>query len=92
MPGMSLGQSVIVENVVGAGGSIGVGRVVRAAPDGYTVNVGNWSTHVVNGAMYAGDQRDLDPVTALPGSAQLIVTKNSLFAKTMSESLLAKSQ
>jgi tripartite-type tricarboxylate transporter receptor subunit TctC len=46
----TLGQSVIVENVSGAGGSIGVGRVARAAPDGYTVSIGHWSTHVVNGA------------------------------------------
>src|SRR5262245_11005830 len=43
-----LGQNVVVENVSGASGSIGVGRVVRAAPDGYTVSIGNWPTHVVN--------------------------------------------
>jgi tripartite-type tricarboxylate transporter receptor subunit TctC len=46
----SLGQSVIIENVSGGGGSVGVGRVARAAPDGYTVSIGHWSTHVVNGA------------------------------------------
>src|SRR5215831_14174383 len=46
----SLGQSVIIENVTGGGGSIGVGRVARAAPDGYTVSIGHWNTHVVNGA------------------------------------------
>src|SRR6266852_5880632 len=46
----SLAQSVIVENVSGAAGSIGVGRVARAAPDGYMVSIGHWSTHVVNGA------------------------------------------
>src|SRR5215218_9440711 len=44
-----LGQPVIVENVVGAGGSVGVRRAVQAAADGYTVSVGNWSTHVING-------------------------------------------
>ena len=47
-----LGQPVIVENVSGAGGSIGVGRVARAAPDGYTLIIGITSTHVFNGAMY----------------------------------------
>ena len=48
----SLRQSVIIENVSGAGGSIGVGRVARAAPDGYTVSIGHWQTHVLNGASY----------------------------------------
>src|SRR5262249_50551549 len=49
----SLGQTVIIENVTGAAGSIGVGRVARAAPDGYTLSIGHWSTHVVNGAIYS---------------------------------------
>jgi tripartite-type tricarboxylate transporter receptor subunit TctC len=49
----SLGQPVIVENVTGAGGSIGVGHVAHAAPDGYTIGIGNLSTHVINGATYA---------------------------------------
>ena len=48
-----LGQPIIIENVAGAAGSVGVGRVVRAVADGYTVSVGNWSTHVLNGAIYA---------------------------------------
>ena len=48
----SLGQTIIIENVTGAAGTIGVGRVARAAPDGYTVGIGHWSTHVVNGAIY----------------------------------------
>ena len=49
----SLGQPIIVENIVGAGGSIGAGRVAHAAPDGYTLVIGTWGTHVVNGAVYA---------------------------------------
>src|SRR3984893_14846564 len=47
---VALGQQVIVENVAGAGGSVGVGRVVRAPADGYTISIGHWSTHVVNRA------------------------------------------
>jgi len=50
---VSLGQSVIVENVSGAAGSLAVGRVARAVPDGYTLILGNLGTHVVNGAIYA---------------------------------------
>src|ERR1700681_2402267 len=46
---VSLGQPIVIENVTGASGTVGVGRAVRAAPDGYTVSVGNWPTHVVNG-------------------------------------------
>ena len=48
----SLGQPILVENVAGAAGSLGVGRVARAAPDGYTLIVGQWSTHVANAAIY----------------------------------------
>jgi tripartite-type tricarboxylate transporter receptor subunit TctC len=48
----TLGQSIVVENVTGTGGSIGVGRAAGAAPDGYTVSTGNWSTQVANGAIY----------------------------------------
>src|SRR5947199_1706471 len=48
-----LGQPVVIENVPGAGGNLGVGRVARAEPDGYTIGIGQWSTHVVNPATYA---------------------------------------
>src|SRR2546427_1982369 len=48
----SLGQIIIVENTTGAAGTIGVGRVARAAPDGYTISIRHWGTHVVNGAIY----------------------------------------
>src|SRR5215475_650102 len=64
----SLGQPLLIENVVGAAGSIGVGRVARTAPDGYTISIGHWSTHVVNGAIYDLSYdllRDLEPVARL---------------------------
>ena len=48
-----LRQPVIIENVTGAAGSIGAGRVARAQPDGYMLDVGQWSTHVTNGAIYS---------------------------------------
>src|SRR5262249_416881 len=48
-----LGQTIIIETVSGASGNIGTGRVYRAAPDGYTIGMGNWATHVANGAIYA---------------------------------------
>jgi tripartite-type tricarboxylate transporter receptor subunit TctC len=51
--GRALGQSIIVENVAGADGSIGVGRVARARPDGYTIEFGFLSTNVLNGAFYS---------------------------------------
>jgi tripartite-type tricarboxylate transporter receptor subunit TctC len=84
----ALGQPVIVENVVGAAGSIGVGRVARAAPDGYTLSTGNWSTHVVNGAIYALPYdllNDLEPVALLATNPQLIVTKNSVPARDLKQ-------
>jgi tripartite-type tricarboxylate transporter receptor subunit TctC len=86
--GRTLGQRVIVENVVGAGGSIGVGRVVRAAPDGYTISVGNWSTHVVNGAIYDLGYdlvTDLKPVALLPSAPQLIVARKDIPASNLGE-------
>src|SRR6186997_2337295 len=49
----ALGQTIVVDNTTGAGGSIGTGKVIRAAPDGYTVSIGHWGTHVVNGAYYS---------------------------------------
>ncbi|MEP7031186.1 MAG: tripartite tricarboxylate transporter substrate binding protein BugD [Pseudolabrys sp.] len=78
---ISLGQTVLIENVTGAGGSLGVARAVRAAPDGYTVSIGHWSTHVVNGAIYPLTYdllTDFEPVALLPSNPQLIVAKNTI--------------
>ena len=86
--GKSLGQTVVVDNTVGAGGSIGVGRVARAAPDGYTVSIGHWSTHVVNGAVYALNYdllKDLEPVAMIGGNSMLIVSKAAVPAKNLGE-------
>jgi tripartite-type tricarboxylate transporter receptor subunit TctC len=84
----SLGQTIVIENTTGAAGSIGVGRVVRAPADGYTVGIGHWSTHVVNGAIYPLTYdllKDLDPVALLPANPQLIVTRPSISAKDLKE-------
>jgi tripartite-type tricarboxylate transporter receptor subunit TctC len=85
---VDLGQPIVIENVPGAAGSVGVGRVVHAVPDGYTVSVGNWSTHVLNGAIYALQYdllNDLAPVALLPTAPQLIVAKGALPAANFRE-------
>ena len=60
----ALGQPVVIENVAGAGGNLGVGRLARAAPDGYTVGIGQWSTHVVNAVTYNAALRCADRLRA----------------------------
>ena len=85
---VALGQSVVIENVTGAAGSIGVGRVVRAAADGYTIGIGNLSTHVVNGAIYPLPydlQKDLEPVALVSTNPLLVVTSNALPARNLRE-------
>jgi tripartite-type tricarboxylate transporter receptor subunit TctC len=85
---ISLGQPVIIENVTGASGTIGVGRAVRAAPDGYTVSIGNWPSHVVNGAIYALPYdvlKDFEPVARLPSNPYVIVARKDLPAANLKE-------
>ncbi|HEY1288461.1 MAG TPA: tripartite tricarboxylate transporter substrate-binding protein [Burkholderiales bacterium] len=87
----SLGQTVLVEDITGAGGNIGVGRVVRAAPDGYMVSIGHIGPHVINGAMYQLPYdllKDLAPVGMFVTNPQIIVTKNALPSKDL-KSLIA---
>ena len=82
----SLGQTVVVENVTGAGGNIGVGRVVRAAPDGYMVSIGHIGPHVINGAMYQLEYdllKDLAPVGMFVTNPQVVVSKNGLPSKDL---------
>ena len=88
---VSLGQQVIIEDVAGAGGSVGVGRVVRAPPDGYTVSIGHWSTHVINGAIYDLPYdllKDLEPVARLPANPQWIIAKKSVPATNLKELIM----
>src|SRR5882757_948323 len=82
-----LGQSILIENVTGAAGTIAVGRVARAAPDGYTLVIGNWASHVVNSAIYKTPfdyVADFEPVARLSGNPYIIVGKNAL-PKTLPE-------
>src|SRR5207302_7523947 len=84
----SLAQSVIVENVSGAAGSIGLGRVARAAPDGYTVSIGHWSTHVVNGATMPLPYdllADFEPVSLLADTPIWMVARKALPPKDLTE-------
>ena len=86
----TLGQTILIENVTGAAGSLGVGRVVRAAPDGYTVSIGHLGTHVSNGAIYKLGYdlvTDLEPVALLPSNPMIIVSKNAVPAKSLGELL-----
>ena len=83
-----LGQTIIIENVTGADGSIGVGRVARAAPDGYTLSIGQWSTHVLNGAAYALTYdllRDFEPVALIATNPEIIVSNTAVPAKDLHE-------
>jgi tripartite-type tricarboxylate transporter receptor subunit TctC len=84
----TLGQTVVVENVTGAGGTIGMARVARAAPDGYQLVVGQWTTHVGGGAIYPLQFHVLDdfaPVSLLTNSPLWIIGKNDLPAKNLKE-------
>jgi tripartite-type tricarboxylate transporter receptor subunit TctC len=83
-----LGQPVVVENVSGAGGSIGVARAARAAPDGYTLSIGNWLSHVGASAVYPVQYdvlKDFAPVSLLTMSPVLVIAKNSFPANDLKE-------
>ena len=84
----AIGQTVLVENTTGAGGTIGVGRVVKAAPDGYLIGIGHIGTHVVNGAIYKLDYdllTDLEPVAMIATNPQILVGKLAIPAKNLKE-------
>jgi tripartite-type tricarboxylate transporter receptor subunit TctC len=82
----SLGQPVIVENVTGANGAIATARVARAAPDGYTLVLGNISTHVFNGALYANQfdvLNDFTPISLLTTQPYLIAARKDFPANDL---------
>jgi tripartite-type tricarboxylate transporter receptor subunit TctC len=85
---VALGQPIIVENVASASGLLGVNRAVRAAPDGYTLSLGTWPTHVLNGAVFQLPYdlaTDFEPVALLVSNPQLIVSKKSVPANNLKE-------
>jgi tripartite-type tricarboxylate transporter receptor subunit TctC len=86
--GQSLGQPVVIENVTGAGGTIAAGRVARAAPDGYTLDLATWSTHVVTPVLYQLQYdvfRDFEPVVWLTQTPLLLVSRKDILANDLKE-------
>jgi len=84
----ALGQMVLIDNATGAGGTIGTGKVVRAAPDGYMVSIGHWGTHVVNGAYYSLPYNlltDFEPVAMVATNPQVIISNNAVPAGNLKE-------
>jgi len=84
----TLGATVVVENVTGAGGTIGVGRVARSAPDGYTIGIGQWGTNVASGAIYPLTfdlVNDLEPVGLISTQPFLIVARKTMPAENLND-------
>jgi len=84
----SLGQTVVVDNTTGAAGTVGVGRVARAAADGYTIGIGHWSTHVVNPAVYQLNYdvlKDFEPLGLIATNPQIVAVRNGLSVNTLQE-------
>lgn len=83
-----LGQTIIIENVGGASGTIGTGRVVRADPDGYTLGIGGPNHYVVNASVYPLNYdtlKDFEPISMLSNGPMLIMSRNSIPAKNLIE-------
>ena len=83
-----LGQTIIIENVGGASGTIGTGRLVRADPDGYTIGIGGVNHYVVNASVYPltyDTLKDFEPISLLATGPMLIMSRNSLPAKNLKE-------
>jgi tripartite-type tricarboxylate transporter receptor subunit TctC len=84
----SLGETIVIENVTGAGSTIGVGRAAQATPDGYTLALGNWTSFVGSGALYRTSydlRKDFEPVSLLTFAPMLIVGKSTLPVKDAKE-------
>ena len=85
---VTLGQTIVIENVSGASGSLGVGRVARASPDGYMLSIGNVTTHVFNGAIYPLPYdllRDFEPIAMVASNPQVLLGKREIPATTLQE-------
>ena len=86
--GKSLGQSVVIENIGGASGSMGVDRAARAAPDGYLICLGSWASNVVAAAIHLAQYdvvKDFAPVSLIASNPMVIVAKKSLPANDLKE-------
>jgi tripartite-type tricarboxylate transporter receptor subunit TctC len=84
----ALGQTIVVENTTGAGGTIGVGRLARATPDGYTFGIGQWGTNVANGAVHNLQYdllKDFEPVALISTQPFLIVARKSMPADNLKD-------
>lgn len=84
----TLGQPVVIENLAGAGGNLGVGKLAKAEPDGYTVGIGQWSTHVVNPVTYDVPYdivKDFEPIALIANTPQLIIARKDFPAKDVKE-------
>jgi tripartite-type tricarboxylate transporter receptor subunit TctC len=84
----TLGQPIVIEDVTGAGGTIGTADVVHANPDGYTIGIGNWTSHVGSPAIYALQYdviKDLQPIAYLAAAPLWILGKNDLPPKSAPE-------
>ena len=81
----SLGQSVVIETVAGAGGTIGVGRVARAAPDGYTISIGQWDNHVgaIIFSINFDPQKDFTPIGLMTINPQVVLARKELPASDL---------
>ena len=85
-----LGQTIVIENIAGAGGSIASTRVARAAPDGYTLEIGNNGSNLLSGALYdlpVDIVKDFTPIAELTDNPQIIVSRNSVPAANLKELL-----
>jgi tripartite-type tricarboxylate transporter receptor subunit TctC len=83
-----LGATIVVENTTGAGGTIGVGRVARSTPDGYTIGIGQWGTNVASGAIYPLQfdlVKDFEPVGLIATQPFLIVARKTMPASDLKE-------
>lgn len=86
--GQVLGQTIVVENTTGAGGTLGVGRVARAAPDGYTIGIGQWGTNAANGAIYPLTydlMKDFEPVGLIATQPFLVAARKTVPADNLKD-------